>query len=150
PAPELRQLRPLRGSVETSGRLTVRQSETGKSRQSTGHAFASWIHLRLCSVYMGQADASSKKCYDYIAFCPPVKRKEGKMGLTKLTVRIVNPADPRRYRDVELIVDSGEHFAVVPREILKELGIRPRRKRSFVLANGEKFERKMGNAEFEY
>ena len=72
------------------------------------------------------------------------------MGLTKLTVRIVNPADPRRYRDVELIVDSGEHFAVVPREILKELGIRPRRKRSFVLANGEKFERKMGNAEFEY
>ena len=52
--------------------------------------------------------------------------------------------------DVELIVDSGEHFAVVPREILKELGIRPRRKRSFVLANGEKFERKMCNAEFEY
>ena len=79
-----------------------------------------------------------------------MKRKGEKVGLTKLTVRIVNPAEPRRYRDVELIVDSGAHFKVVPKEILKEPGIRPRRKRSFLLANGERFERKMGNAEFEY
>lgn len=72
------------------------------------------------------------------------------MGLTKLKVRVANPTDPKRYRDVEFIIDSGAAYTVVPKEILKELGIRPRSRRSFLLANGVKFERRMGNAEVQY
>lgn len=71
-------------------------------------------------------------------------------GPTRLTVRVANPVEPKRYQDVEFIVDSGAAYTVVPKEILKELGIRPRSKRSFLLANGEKFERRLGNAEVEY
>ena len=72
------------------------------------------------------------------------------MGMTKLTVRIANPTDPKRYRDVEFIVDSGATYTVVPKEVLKEIGIRPRSKRQFLLANGDKYERRMGTAEIEY
>ena len=79
-----------------------------------------------------------------------MKPKETKMGMTKLTVRIANPTDPKRYRDVEFIVDSGATYTVVPKEILKEIGIRPRSKRQFLLANGDKYERRMGTAEIEY
>ena len=79
-----------------------------------------------------------------------MKPKETKMGMTKLTVRIANPTDPKRYRDVEFIVDSGATYTVVPKEVLKEIGIRPRSKRQFLLANGDKYERRMGTAEIEY
>jgi aspartyl protease family protein len=72
------------------------------------------------------------------------------MGLTQLTVRIANPTDPSQYRDVEFIVDSGAVFTVAPKKVLKEIGIKPRSKRTFILANGEKFERRVGTAEFEY
>ena len=72
------------------------------------------------------------------------------MGLTHVTVRIANPTEPNRYKDVEFLVDSGAIYMVVPKEVLQELGIRPRSKRSFLLANGEKFERRMGSAEVEY
>jgi len=72
------------------------------------------------------------------------------MGMMTLTVRIANPTDPKRHRELEFIVDSGASYTVVSKEILKELGIRPRSTRKFLLANGEKFERRMGNAEFEY
>ena len=59
------------------------------------------------------------------------------MGLTQVTVRIANPTDPKRYRDLEFLVDSGAIYTVVPKKILKEIGIRPRSKPSFLLANGE-------------
>jgi clan AA aspartic protease len=72
------------------------------------------------------------------------------MGLTQVQVRIANPTDPARYRDIEFIVDSGASFTIVPKEILDELDIKPRSTRSFLLANGEKFERSMGTVEVEY
>ena len=72
------------------------------------------------------------------------------MGLTHVTVRIANPADLKRHRDLEFLVDSGAMYTAVPKKILRQLGIRPRSKRSFILANGEKIERRMGNIEVEY
>jgi clan AA aspartic protease len=72
------------------------------------------------------------------------------MGLTYITIRIANPADPKRHRDVEFLVDSGAIYTVVPKPILRELGISPHSKRSFVLANGEKLERQMGSADVLY
>ncbi|MBI2149869.1 MAG: aspartyl protease family protein [Acidobacteria bacterium] len=51
---------------------------------------------------------------------------------------------------MDFIVDSGAAFTVVPKKVLKEIGIKPRFKRSFILANGEQFERRMGTVEVEY
>ncbi len=73
-----------------------------------------------------------------------------KMGLTHVIIRIANPADSKRHRDVEFLVDSGAIYTVVPKKILQELGISPHSKRSFLLANGEKFERQMGSADVLY
>jgi clan AA aspartic protease len=72
------------------------------------------------------------------------------MGLTHITVRVANPADPKRWRDVDFLVDSGAICTVVPEAILNELGIRSHSTRHFVLANGDKFERRMGTADVIY
>jgi len=72
------------------------------------------------------------------------------MGITMVTVRIANPADLKRHCDLEFLVDSGAIYTVVPRKILRQLGIRSHSKRSFILANGEKIERRIGNIAVEY
>jgi hypothetical protein len=47
------------------------------------------------------------------------------MGLTQVIVRIANPTDPGRYRDIEFIVDSGATFTVVPKKVVKEQELKP-------------------------
>ena len=73
-----------------------------------------------------------------------------KMGLTHVTVRLANPVGSARYQDVDFLVDSGAIYTFVPRKILREIGISPHSKRSFFLANGEKFERQVGTADVIY
>ena len=80
----------------------------------------------------------------------PERRQKKNMGLTHVTLRIANPADSKRHRDVEFLIDSGAIYTVVPKKILHELGISPHSKRSFILANGEKFERQLGSADVLY
>ena len=67
-----------------------------------------------------------------------------------VTVRIANPADFKRHSDLEFLVDSGAIYTVVPKKILRQLGIRSHSKRPFILANGEKIERRIGNIAVEY
>src|SRR5262249_8082547 len=78
------------------------------------------------------------------------KEQRKNMGLTHVTVRIANPADSTRYQDVDFLVDSGAIYTFVPKRILREIGIHPHSKRSFLLANGEKFERQVGTADVLY
>jgi clan AA aspartic protease len=80
----------------------------------------------------------------------PERREDKLMGLTHVTVRIANPADSQRRRDIEFLVDSGAIYTVVPKKILEELGISPHSKRFFLLANGEKFERLIGSVDVIY
>jgi predicted aspartyl protease len=82
----------------------------------------------------------------------PVPKGRGKvdMGLTHVTVRIANPVDSQRRRDIEFLIDSGAIYTVVPKKILQELGISSHSKRSFLLANGEKLERLMGSVDVLY
>ena len=68
------------------------------------------------------------------------------MGLTYVWVKIVNPAKPDRMARIKMLVDSGAAYSVVPGPVLEKLGIKPRTKRSFVLANGTEVERKMSGA----
>jgi predicted aspartyl protease len=72
------------------------------------------------------------------------------MGLTHVELEIANPAEPRRKAVVRLLVDSGAAFSVVQGSVLRRLGVRPRSRRSFILANGEKIERQVGDALFYY
>ena len=70
------------------------------------------------------------------------------MSLTYIKARITNPANPRKSADLEFLVDSGAEYSVVPTGVLKRLGIKPRTKRTFILADGSTVERKMGHALF--
>jgi clan AA aspartic protease len=70
------------------------------------------------------------------------------MGLTFIKARIYNPRNPRKSAELEFLVDSGAAYSVVPATVLKRLGIKPRSKREFTLADGSTVERKMGDALF--
>jgi clan AA aspartic protease len=72
------------------------------------------------------------------------------MGLTYVSVKVANPADPSKSVEETFMVDSGAVYSLVPRHNLNRLGITPHSKRTFILANGEKIEREIGTAIFEY
>ena len=72
------------------------------------------------------------------------------MGLTVLKVEIGNPARPKRTKSLDLLIDSGAIYSVVPAKMLKELGIKPLTKQSFRLADGSEITRKRGIALFKY
>lgn len=72
------------------------------------------------------------------------------MGLTVLEIEVGNPAKPDTTEKVEFLIDSGAIYSVVPRRILKKLGIKPIVKQEFRLANGEKIIRDKGIALFRY
>src|SRR5260370_22728379 len=46
--------------------------------------------------------------------------------------------------------DSGAIYTFIPKNVLQDIGINPHSRRSFVLANGEKFVRRVGSADIIY
>jgi predicted aspartyl protease len=70
------------------------------------------------------------------------------MGITRLKVTVVNPADRKRSAVVECVVDSGALFSVVPAATLRKLGVRPDRSEEFTLADGSHVTRRLGDAIF--
>lgn len=72
------------------------------------------------------------------------------MGLTVLEIEIGNPANPEVTEKVDLLIDSGVIYSVVPTPILEKLGIKPLAKQQFRLADGTKIVRKKGVALFKY
>ena len=70
------------------------------------------------------------------------------MALTHISVRIANPARPRRLARVKFLVDSGAVYSVVPAPILERLGLKPHSSRTFVLPDGSEVTRRMGDAVF--
>lgn len=71
------------------------------------------------------------------------------MGLTQLAVGVSNPARRRPVIELEMLVDSGAIFAVVPAPVLRRLGIRSHGKETFRLADGRQVSRRVGTALFE-
>ena len=59
------------------------------------------------------------------------------MAITFTKVTVINPARPKKTRTHEFLVDSGAFYTVMPTGDLEALGIKPSRKESFLLANGE-------------
>ena len=72
------------------------------------------------------------------------------MGLTVLPIHIANPATPATSERIELLVDSGAIYSVVPGRLLRRLGIKPIVKEEFRLADGSRIMRKKGVALFRY
>jgi len=71
------------------------------------------------------------------------------MGTTEVTVRVVNLADPARVAEVEMVVDSGAIYSIVPARVLRRIGVEPRETQPFSLANGESVRRAIGDVRYE-
>ena len=72
------------------------------------------------------------------------------MGLTVLEIEVGNPADPDTTEPIDLLVDSGAVYSVVPTALLEKLAIKPYAEQEFRLADGSKIVRKKGMAVFRY
>ena len=58
------------------------------------------------------------------------------MGATHVTVTIRNPADPDRTWEGLFLVDTGATDSLVPRPHLEAIGLRPKGRRVYELADG--------------
>jgi clan AA aspartic protease len=72
------------------------------------------------------------------------------VGLTILEIEVGNPANPEVTEKVDLLIDSGAIYSVVPTPVLEKLGIQPIAEEEFRLADGTKVIRKKGIALFRY
>src|SRR5207248_7157555 len=76
-------------------------------------------------------------------------KEAGRVGMTELIVRIVNLADPARFADVEMVVDSGAIYSIVAARVLRSIGVEPRETQPFALANGASVRREIGDVRYE-
>ena len=72
------------------------------------------------------------------------------MGVTHVTVTIRNPADPDRAWEGLFLVDTGAMDSRVPRPHLEAIGLRPKGRRVYELANGDELEMEITVAEIEF
>jgi clan AA aspartic protease len=72
------------------------------------------------------------------------------MGQVFAIVKVKLAHNHPKFAEVEFLIDSGAVYSIVPRTILAELGIESHRKREFLLADGTRIEREIGDAFFEY
>ncbi len=64
--------------------------------------------------------------------------------MISVRARIWNVRDPRLCREVEMIVDTGTIYTVLPSSLLKELRVESIGRRRFRLANNQVIERDIG------
>jgi clan AA aspartic protease len=72
------------------------------------------------------------------------------MGITYAAFKVKESRKSIKEKKVDFMIDSGAVYSLVPGKILDELGIEPYKTVEFVLADGTKISRKVGDAYFEY
>lgn len=72
------------------------------------------------------------------------------MGMTFIEVLVKKSHDAKAGKLVKFLVDSGAVYSVVDAKVLKALGCKACRQKDFILADGTKISRKIGDAYFEY
>ena len=72
------------------------------------------------------------------------------MGATYVDVTIRNPADPRRTWTGSFLVDTGAFDSLVPRPHLEAIGLAPKGRREYALADGRKIELDITTADVEF
>src|SRR5213594_2216299 len=70
-------------------------------------------------------------------------------GMTRVRVRVVNLADASRFAEVDMVVDSGAIYSVVPAGVLRRIGVVSRETQTFGLAHGEGVRRSVGDLRYE-
>ena len=70
------------------------------------------------------------------------------MGLTYIDADIANPGKPKAKVRLEFLVDTGAWYSVIPARVLRGLGIKPHSWRTFILADGSKVTRRIGDVMF--
>ena len=65
------------------------------------------------------------------------------MGLFRVRVRVFGLQNPEKTKEVEVVVDTGATYPVVPRALAEELGLRVVETRIFTLANGVEVSRSL-------
>jgi len=71
------------------------------------------------------------------------------LGVFKVRARIWNPLNPSRFRDVELLVDTGATYTVIPHDVLEDLSIRVLRRVRLRLADNRVVEEAVGEVGIE-
>jgi len=71
------------------------------------------------------------------------------MGATHVTVTIRNPADPDRGWEGLFLVDTGATDSLVPRPQLEAVGLEPKSRRSYELADGSEIKVDVTTADLE-
>jgi len=66
------------------------------------------------------------------------------MGITYVNVSIANPTNPARSKRKRLLADSGTLYSIIPKEVLRAVGIKPYGSETFTLADGSEIERDVG------
>ena len=72
------------------------------------------------------------------------------MGATHVTVAVINMADQQRRWEGLFLVDTGAIDCMAPAKHLKSIGIVPRSKRTYELADGSEITLEVGSAEIEF
>lgn len=72
------------------------------------------------------------------------------MGLTFVKMEVRKSRESKPAASVEFLVDSGAVCSLAPAALLRKLGCKPYRQQEFVLADGTKIARRVGDAYFEY
>ena len=69
---------------------------------------------------------------------------------TYVEVAIRNPADSQRSWTGSFLVDTGAFDSLVPREHLEAIGLRPKGRREYTLANGTRISLEITTADLEF
>ena len=72
------------------------------------------------------------------------------MGITQVTVAVRNPARPKKLWEGLFLVDTGAVDCMVPGKHLRALGLKPRGKRTYELADGSEITLDVTVAEVEF
>jgi len=72
------------------------------------------------------------------------------MGVFSVRVLLFPMDAPSETRGVDMVVDTGATYSLVPRNLLRDLRVRPERRRRFTLANGRTVVRELGWVGVEY
>ena len=68
------------------------------------------------------------------------------MGMTRVTLTVKNPKDPKLQIRDDFLVDSGAAFTVLPADLVAKLKLQPIYEKKFSLADGKVVTRKIGSA----
>ncbi|MDH5718883.1 MAG: clan AA aspartic protease [Spirochaetia bacterium] len=72
------------------------------------------------------------------------------MGMTQVTARVTNPGDTDKNWEGLFLVDTGSIDCLVPGNKLREIGLKPKGKRTYELADGSEIKMDVTVAEIEF